>query len=136
MGEKTYKPTTVEEYVAGFPEDIQAIVAKIREVIRETAPEAVEKISYNMPAYYLDGGLLSFSVWKHHIGFYPWQPEMEAAVPGLSAYKGSKGSVHFPLDKPIPYDLIREMVKFRMKENQDRKQPTSLAINSSKSGAN
>jgi uncharacterized protein YdhG (YjbR/CyaY superfamily) len=121
MGEKTYKPTTVEEYVAGFPEDIQAIVAKIREVIRETAPEAVEKISYNMPAYDLNGGLLSFSVWKHHIGFYPRSADMDAAIKGLSIYKGTKGSVHFRLDQAIPYEIIREMVKFRMAQNETSK---------------
>jgi uncharacterized protein YdhG (YjbR/CyaY superfamily) len=94
------------------------LLTHIRAVVKEAVPEAVEKISYGMPGYYLNGGLVWFGAYKRHIGFYPRTIEMDASIEGLSDYKGTKGSVHFPLDKPIPYDLIREMVKFRVAENQ------------------
>jgi uncharacterized protein YdhG (YjbR/CyaY superfamily) len=117
MEAKKGHPTTVDEYIAQFPEDVQHILVKIREVIKESAPEAVEKISYNMPGYFLNGSLVWFSVWKHHIGFYPRTSEMEASITGLSAYKGTKGSVHFPLAQPMPYKLISKIVKSRVAEN-------------------
>jgi uncharacterized protein YdhG (YjbR/CyaY superfamily) len=116
MQGKKGHPTTVDEYIAQFPEDVQHILVKIRVVIKESAPEAVEKISYQMPGYYLNGFLVSFSVWKRHIGFYPKTSEMEA-IEELSAYQGTKGSVHFPLDRPMPYELIRKIVKVRVAEN-------------------
>jgi uncharacterized protein YdhG (YjbR/CyaY superfamily) len=102
---------------ARFPEDVQSILVRLRQVIKESAPEVVEKMSYNMPAFYLNGGLAWFSVWKRHIGFYPRTSEMDAAIPGLSKYKGTKGSLHFPLDQPIPYELIAKIVKVRVAEN-------------------
>jgi uncharacterized protein YdhG (YjbR/CyaY superfamily) len=117
MGEKKGQPTTIDEYIAQFPEDVQQILVKIRAVIKESAPEAVEKISYQMPGFYLNGFLVSFAVWKHHIGFYPRSSGMEASIEELSAYKGTKGSVHFPLDKPMPYELIGKLVKIRVAEN-------------------
>jgi uncharacterized protein YdhG (YjbR/CyaY superfamily) len=120
MEEKNGHKTTVDEYVAQFPDDVRNILEKIRAVVREAAPEAVEKITYDMPGFYLNGFLVSFAVWKKHIGFYPRTSDMEAAIEELSAYKGTKGSVHFPLDKSIPYELIRNMVKFRVAENQKK----------------
>jgi len=117
MGEKKGQPTTIDEYIAQFPEDVQQILVKIRAVIKESAPEAVEKISYQMPGFYLNGFLVSFAVWKHHIGFYPRSSGMEASIEELSAYKGTKGSVHFPLDKPMPYELMGKLVKIRVAEN-------------------
>ncbi len=117
MEEEKGRPTTIDEYISQYPEAIQHILSKIRAVIKESAAEAVEKISYNMPAFYLHGGLLSFAAWKRHIAFYPRSSEMDASIEGLSAYKGTKGSVHFPLDKPIPYDLISQIVKYRGAEN-------------------
>ena len=117
MEEKKGQPTTIDEYIAQFPEDVQQILIKIRAVIKESAPEAVEKISYQMPGFYLNGFLVSFAVWKHHIGFYPRSSEMEASIDELSAYKGTKGSVHFPLDEPMPYELISKLVKVRVAEN-------------------
>jgi len=117
MEEKKGQPTTIDEYIAQFPEDVQQILVKIRAVIKESAPEAVEKISYQMPGFYLNGFLVSFAVWKHHIGFYPRSSEMEASIDELSAYKGTKGSVHFPLDEPMPYELISKLVKVRVAEN-------------------
>jgi len=117
MEEKKGQPTTIDEYIAQFPEDVQQILIKIRAVIKESAPEAVEKISYQMPGFYLNGFLVSFAVWKHHIGFYPKTSGMEAFKEELSAYKGTKGSVHFPLDEPMPYELISKLVKVRVAEN-------------------
>ena len=117
MNTKKSDQSTVDEYIARFPEDVQRILVQLRQVIKESAPDAEEKISYNMPGYFLNGSLVWFSVWKHHIGFYPRSPEMDASIEGLSAYKGTKGSVHFPLDQPIPYDLISQIVKFRLAEN-------------------
>jgi uncharacterized protein YdhG (YjbR/CyaY superfamily) len=111
------KPTTVDEYILGFPEGVQQILVRIRAVIKESAPEAIERMSYNMPAYYLNGMLVSFSVWKRHIGLYPRTPSMDASIEELSAYEGTKGSVHFPLDRPIPYETIGKIVKIRIAEN-------------------
>jgi uncharacterized protein YdhG (YjbR/CyaY superfamily) len=117
MTEKKPQPTTIDEYIAQFPKSVQPILLEIRQVIKASAPGAVEKISYNMPAFYLNGDLVWFAVWKHHIGFYPRTSEMDASIEGLSTYKGTKGSLHFPLDRPMPYELIAKIVKFRVAEN-------------------
>jgi uncharacterized protein YdhG (YjbR/CyaY superfamily) len=111
------KPTTVDEYIALAPPDVQPILNKIRAVIKESAPGAQEKISYQMPGFYDHGYLVWFGVYAHHIGFYPSGEGMAAFKQELSGYKTSKGAVQFPLDAPIPYDLIREIVKHRLAEN-------------------
>jgi len=116
-------PTTIDEYIAQFPEDVQRILAKVREVIRGSAPQAIEKISYQMPAFYLSGMLVWFAGYKHHIGFYPKGSGIEAFKEELSGYKWAKGSVQFPLDEPIPYELIRKIVKFRVAENLKNSPP-------------
>lgn len=116
MEEEEAHPTTIEAYIAQFPAEVQAILVQLRAVIKAAAPEAIEKISYQMPAYYLNGMLVSFAVWKGHIGFYPRTPGMEK-IAELSAYQGTKGSVHFPLDKPLPYELIRRLVEARVAES-------------------
>ena len=110
-------PQTIDEYIAGFPEDIQAILEKIRMTIREAAPEAKETISYQMPTFTLYGNLVHFAAFKKHIGFYPVPSGIEKFKKELSVYKGAKGSVQFPLDQPIPYDLISDIVKFRVQES-------------------
>jgi uncharacterized protein YdhG (YjbR/CyaY superfamily) len=110
-------PTTIDEYIAQFPEDVQQILVKVWDVIRASAPGAVEKISYQIPAFYLNGSLVWFAGYKHHIGFYPKGSGIEAFKEELSPYKSAKGSVQFPLDKPIPYELIRKIVRFRVAEN-------------------
>ena len=113
-------PTTIEEYIAEFPHDVQQILGKIRAVVKESTPEAVEKMSYQMLGYYLNGGLVWFGAYKRHIGLYPKTDDMVASIQELSAYKGTKGSVHFPLDQPMPYELIAKIVKFRVAENLNK----------------
>lgn len=112
--------TTIDEYIATFPKDIQTILQKIRETIRKSAPEATEAISYQMPTFKLNGNLVHFAAFKNHIGFYPVPSGIEKFKKELSAYKGAKGSVQFPLDRPIPYALISKIVKFRVKENFEK----------------
>ena len=110
-------PQTIDEYIAGFPPDVQEILQKIRKTVHEAAPEATEKISYQMPTFYLHGNLVHFAGFKEHIGFYPVPTGIEKFKKELSVYKQGKGSVQFPLDRPMPYDLITKIVKFRVKEN-------------------
>src|SRR5918911_4865264 len=108
-------PKTIDEYIAGFPEDVQAILQKIRLTIRKAAPEAEEKISYQMPTFTLKGkNLVHFAAFKKHIGFYPVPTGIEEFKKELSVYEGAKGSVRFPIDRPIPFDLIGKIVKFRV----------------------
>ena len=114
------RPESIDEYIAGFPQDIQVILEKIRSTIRKAAPDAVEKISYQMPTFTLHGNLVHFAAFKNHIGFYPTPTGTEKFQQELSAYPSGKGSVRFPLDKPIPFALIRKIVKFRVKENLER----------------
>jgi uncharacterized protein YdhG (YjbR/CyaY superfamily) len=121
MEENKGQPTTIDEYIAQYPEDVQRILIKIREVIKESAPGAVEKISYQMPTFYLNGNLVHFAAHPHHIGFYPTPSGIEAFKDEISAYKWAKGSVQFPLDEPMPYELIGEIVAFRVRENLKQK---------------
>ena len=108
---------TIDEYIAGFPEDVQAILERIRETIRQAAPAAQETINYAIPTFTLQGNLVHFAAFDKHIGFYPTPTGIEHFKNELSAYQMAKGSVQFPLDVPIPYDLISEIVKFRVQEN-------------------
>jgi uncharacterized protein YdhG (YjbR/CyaY superfamily) len=117
MVENSAHPATVDAYIAGFPPEVQAILQKLRLLIKETAPQAEEKISYSMPGYFLNGVLVWFGAWKRHIAVYPRTQAM-LAIPGVSSFKGTKGSVHFPLDQPIPYELIRTIVQVRLAENR------------------
>lgn len=110
--------TTIDAYIAGYPEEVQAILQEIRRTIHETAPEATEAISYGMPTFKLHGNLVHFGAFKSHIGFYPVPSGMEAFQEELAAYKQGKGSVQFPLNKPMPLDLIRRIVEFRVQESQ------------------
>jgi len=110
----------IDEYIAGFPDDIQRILQKIRTTIKRAAPEAEEAISCQMPTFRLDGNLVHFAAFKHHIGLYPTPSGTQRFRAELSPYETGKGSIRFPLDKPIPYDLITTIVKFRAKENLER----------------
>ncbi len=114
-------PKTIDEYIAGFPHDVQEILEKIRMTIRKAAPDAKEAISYKIPTFTLKGRyLVYFAAYKNHIGLYPAPRGIEKFKEELSAYEGGKGTVRFPLDKPIPFDLISRIVKFRVKENLER----------------
>lgn len=121
MKDEKYSINTIDEYISQFPEEVQNILNKMREVIKKAVPEATEKISYQMPTFYLNGNLVHFAAFKKHIGFYPTPSGIEAFQKELSQYKGAKGSVQFPIDQPIPYDLIEQIVLFRGKENGKKK---------------
>ncbi|MCX7922570.1 MAG: DUF1801 domain-containing protein [Clostridia bacterium] len=108
---------SIDEYISKFPPDIQQILNTLRKVIKEAAPDAEEKISYQMPTFALHGNLVHFAAFKNHIGFYPAPSGISAFKNELSQYKGAKGSVQFPLEKPIPYELVSKIVKFRVAEN-------------------
>jgi len=113
-------PKTIDEYIAGFPHDVQEILEKIRITIRKAAPDAKETINYQIPTFTLNGNLVHFAAFKKHIGFYPTPTGIEKFKRELAVYEGAKGSVKFPLDEPIPFALISRIVKFRVKENLDR----------------
>jgi uncharacterized protein YdhG (YjbR/CyaY superfamily) len=108
---------SIDEYIAGFPVEIQAKLQELRATIKAAAPDAEERISYQMPAFYLKGNLVYFAAFKNHIGFFPTASGVAAFKDELSSYKGSKGTVRFPLDKPLPLELIARMVKYRAAEN-------------------
>lgn len=110
-------PKDIDQYIAGFPEDVREILEKVRLTIRGAAPEAEETIKYQIPTFTLKGNLVHFAAYKKHIGFYPTPSGIEKFKKELSVYKSAKGSVQFPLDQPIPYDLISQIVTFRVKEN-------------------
>lgn len=109
---------TIDDYIKTFPEDVQIILEKLRRIIQKAAPEAVEVISYGIPTFKLNGKyLVYFAAWKNHIGFYPMPSGAKAFKKELSVYKQGKGSIQFPLDKPILYDLISKIITFRVREN-------------------
>ncbi|MFJ7976741.1 iron chaperone [Peribacillus sp. JNUCC 23] len=114
-----YKITfkSIDEYIEQFPLEVQEILNTLRKVIKESAPDAEEKISYQMPTFVLHRNLVHFAAYKNHIGFYPTSSGIAAFKHELSEYKGAKGSVQFPIERPLPYELIKEIVKFRVAEN-------------------
>ena len=113
-------PKNIDEYIVGFPEDVQEILEKIRLTIKNAAPDAQETINYGIPTFKLKGNLVHFAGYKKHIGFYPAPSGIEKFKEELSAYEGAKGSVKFPLNQPMPYDLIDEIVRFRVKEKKKK----------------
>jgi len=114
-------PKNIDEYIAGFPKDVQEILEKIRMTIRKAAPDAEETMSYHMPTFTLKGHyLVYFAAFKKHIGFYPAPIGNAEFKEDLSAYEAGKGTVKFPFDKPIPFDLISKIVMFRAQENVER----------------
>jgi uncharacterized protein YdhG (YjbR/CyaY superfamily) len=115
MPEDQYK--TIDDYIKKFPKDVRDILDKIRETIKKAVPESVEAIIYQMPTFKINGkNLVHFAAWKDHIGFYPTPSGTEKFKKELSRYKGAKGSVQFPIDKPIPYDLVKRITIFRARE--------------------
>jgi len=121
------KPTSVDEYIAAFPETVQNLLHTLRATIINTAPEAEEVISYSMPAYKQNGMLLFFAAFKNHIGFYPMSSGIEAFKEEISCYKNAKGSVQFPLDKPLPLSLIKRIVIFRVENNKEKLKKKKLS---------
>ncbi|NWG10295.1 DUF1801 domain-containing protein [Candidatus Bathyarchaeota archaeon] len=113
---------TINEYIVRFPKNVRDVLEKLRRVIRESAPEAEETISYGIPTFDLNGKhLVHFAAYKNHVGFYPTPSPIEAFKKELSSFKTSKGTVQFPFDKPIPFDLVKKIVKFRVKENESER---------------
>ena len=110
--------TTIDGYIAAFPTETQVILNKIRQIIREEAPEAKEAIAYGIPTFRLKGNLVHFAGYKKHVGFYPTPSAIAVFKDELGDYPHAKGSVQFPLDRTVPYDLIRRIVRFRVKEVQ------------------
>jgi uncharacterized protein YdhG (YjbR/CyaY superfamily) len=113
----------IDEYIAAFPKDIQKLLKQMRTTIRKAAPKAEEKIGYGIPTFTLNGNLVHFAAAKNHIGFYPAPGGIEAFKKELSAYEGSKGTIKFPLDEPLPLALITKIVKFRVTQNLEKSKP-------------
>lgn len=114
------KAETIDEYISIYPENVQTILKKLRQVVRESAPRAVETISYRIPTFKLNGNLVHFAAFKDHISFFPTSSGRIAFKEELSKYKGGRGTIQFPLDEPIPYALIKRIVKFRVRENSKK----------------
>jgi len=117
MEENKIVVKSIDEYVQLFPDDLQKKLTELRKVIRNAAPEATEKISYGMPTFYLYGNLVHFAAYQKHIGFYPGSSGIDAFIDRFEGYKVSKGTVQFPIDNPLPFDLIIEIVKYRVIQN-------------------
>ena len=109
--------SSIDEYIATFTEETQKVLEQVRATIRAAAPQAEEKIAYQIPTFFLKGNLVHFAAFKHHIGFYPAPRGIEKFKKELSAYDGAKGTARFPLDKPMPLKLIAKIVKFRVADN-------------------
>lgn len=118
MPKTTKSLQTIDTYIKNFPKETQVILRKIRRIIKEIAPKATEKISYGIPTFNLNGTyLIYFSGWQHHISLYPASDKMMKAVKEALPYRVSKGTLRFPLNKPIPYPLIKKIIRYRLKDN-------------------
>lgn len=118
MAPRQTNPASIDDYIKGFPSDVQVILRRIRRVIRATAPDAEETISYRIPCYRQDGVLVYFAAFRKHIGFYPPVREDARLVKAVAPYAGEKGNLRFPLDEPVPYRLIERIVRLRLKQNR------------------
>lgn len=114
------KYTTINEYIAYFPAEVQVILNKVRATIKSVAPSATEAISYGIPTFKLNGNLVHFAGYEHHVGFYPGGEGVEVFKDELTSYKTSKGTIQFPLDKPIPYELIKKITLYRVEKNSKK----------------
>jgi len=115
------KIQTIDDYISSFPKNIQDILEQIRQIIKESASKSEETISYGIPTFKLNGNLVHFAAFKNHIGFYPTPSAIKLFKKELLPYKQAKGSVQFPLDNPIPFEIIKKIVKQRVKENLSKK---------------
>jgi uncharacterized protein YdhG (YjbR/CyaY superfamily) len=120
----------IDEYFATFPKDVQVVLQEMRQAIKEAAPQAEETISYQMPAFKQNGILVWFAAYKKHVGFYPKTSGMDIFKEELVGYEMSKGTIRFPLDKPIPLELVKKIVKFRLKENLSKPLPSGYGSRS------
>lgn len=118
------KTDTIDQYIADFPGEVQEKLTQMRKLISENAPGASECISYGIPTFKLNGNLVHFAAFKSHLGLYPGAAGVEAFADRLGKYETSKGTIQFPLDKPIPVSLVKDIVKFRVKQNLDKKRKT------------
>ncbi|EMM99073.1 iron chaperone [Leptospira noguchii] len=125
MDSKKLNFKNINEYINLFPEDVQDKLRKLRSTIRKAAPNAEEKISYQMPAFALNGNLVYFAAYKKHIGFYPTSSGIKKFQTELTKYKTTKGAIQFPMDQPLPLKLIAKIVKYRIKENTQTKKNKS-----------
>jgi len=123
---------TVDEYIKKFPKEVQTILERIRETVRKAAPKAMEKISYRMPAYFLNGNLVYFAAFRNHIGFYPGTSAIISFKKHLAPYKWAKGSIQFPIVEPMPLDLIRRIVIYRVNENSNNQKSQRIGANKTK----
>lgn len=114
------KPADIDSYIEGHPEAVKQLLNQVRAAIREMAPTATEKISYGIPTFDLHGNLVHFAAFKHHIGFYPGAGGIKAFEEALSGYPTAKGTIQFPYKEPIPLALIQEIVRFRVRENEEK----------------
>jgi uncharacterized protein YdhG (YjbR/CyaY superfamily) len=117
---KTTQAANIDEYIAGYPDNIQHLLQEMRTTIRQAAPEAEEAIKYGIPTFTLKGNLVHFGAFKNHIGFYPTPGGIAEFKEDLSVYDGDKGTIRFPIDKPLPLALISKMVKFRVHKNLEK----------------
>ena len=117
--------TNINAFIADFPAEIQAILEQIRATIQQAAPDAKEAIKYGMPTFILNGNLVHFAAYKNHFGFYPAPTGIDAFIDDLAVYRTGKGTIQFPIDKPIPFDLITKVVKFRVEENLKKRKKKS-----------
>jgi len=121
MQTKKNQSTMIDEYISKFPKDVRDVLEELRLAIKKTAPKAKETIRYGIPTFTLNGNLVHFAAFKNHIGFYPTPSAIEAFKKELSPFKQSKGTVQFPLDKPIPLELVKKIVEFRVQDNTSSK---------------
>jgi uncharacterized protein YdhG (YjbR/CyaY superfamily) len=129
MERKKMAFNSIDEYIATFPQEIQKLLEELRATIKASAPGAEEKMSYQMPTFALKGNLVHFAAWKKHIGFYPTPSGTRAFKHELSIFEGAKGSVKFPIEKPLPLELISKIVMFRVKENLEKAETKGEKIN-------
>jgi uncharacterized protein YdhG (YjbR/CyaY superfamily) len=111
---------TIDEYIVSFPSDVQEKLEKLRRVIKGSAPRAEEAIAYGIPTFRLNGNLVHFAAFKDHISFFPTSSPIPVFKKELAPYKQSKGTIQFPMDRPIPFDLVKKIVKYRVNENLDK----------------
>lgn len=112
--------TDINEYISEFPDEIKAVLEQIRETIQQAAPGAKEAIRYGMPTFVLNGNLVHFAAYKNHIGFYPAPSGIDEFIEELAVYRTGKGTIQFPINQPIPFNLVKKVVEFRVKENLEK----------------